>query len=132
MIVIGQVQNAEAHRSENKMNVFSNLQVRVDEVLKGNLSAGNVITVQRIGGFVKYPNGQKVLFRLSEMECLAVGSRYAFFLKVIDDDYSILTGYELQPEGVVPLDNSQQFQVYQGESETSFLKPLGRRDSTSS
>src|SRR5215211_4344386 len=32
VIVIGEVLNAEAHRSDNKMNVFSNFEVRVDEV----------------------------------------------------------------------------------------------------
>lgn len=122
VIVVGQVLSAEAHRSNNKMNVFSNLEVRVNEVLKGNLSVGNIINIQRIGGFVKYPGGQKVLFRLSGNGMPAVGARYAFFLNdVVDEDYTILTAYELAAEGVVPLDNSTQFRVYQGVSEVSFI-----------
>jgi hypothetical protein len=59
----------------------------------------------------------------------AVGARYIFFLNVVDEDYSILTGYELGTEGVVPLDNSRQFQVYQGQNEADFLKAL--RDAVS-
>ncbi len=125
VIVVGEVLNAEAHRSENKLNVFSNFEVRVDEVLKGaNLATGNVIDVQRLGGFVTYPNGKKVLFRLVGNGMPAVGSRYAFFLKVLDEDYRILTGYEFGPEGVMPLDSSRQFETYRRESETVFLNTL--------
>ena len=125
MIVIAEVLNAEAHRSENKLNVFSNFEVRVDEVLKGNnLNAGRVINVQRIGGFVKYPDGRKVLFRLSGNGMPAVGGRYAFFLKNLDEDYVIITGYELGIEGVMPLDNSRQFEHYQRENEADFVNAL--------
>ncbi|HEU4509205.1 MAG TPA: hypothetical protein VFR78_13240 [Pyrinomonadaceae bacterium] len=124
LIVMGQVLSAEAHRSNNKMNVFSNFELRVEEVLKGNAKAGDVINIQRIGGFVKYPNGQKVLFRLSGNGMPGVGARYVFFLNVADEDYTILTAYELGQEGVVPLDNSAQFQMYKGVTETSFTTTL--------
>jgi len=124
-LIIGEVLNAEAHRSENKLNVFSNFEVKVDEVLKGsNLTAGSVINVQRIGGFVNYPNGKKVLFRLVGNGMPAVGSRYVLFLTALDEDYRILTAYELAPGGVMPLDNSRQFETYQGKSEADFLKVL--------
>jgi hypothetical protein len=125
VIVIAEVLNAETHRSENKRNVFTNFEVRVDEVLKGNnLNAGGVINVQRIGGFVKYPDGRKVLFRLSGNGMPAVGGRYALFLKSVDEDYVVITGYELGIEGVMPLDNSRQFEHYQRESEDDFVKAL--------
>lgn len=128
-IIIGEVLNAEAHRSENKLNVFSNFEVKVDEVLKGNLTTGSVINVQRIGGFVNYPNSKKVLFRLVGNGMPAVGARYAFFLNTLDEDYRILTGYELGAEGVMPLDNSRQFESHSRENETDFLKTL--RDAVS-
>jgi hypothetical protein len=124
VIVIGQVLNAEAHRSNNKLSIFSNFEVRVDEVLKGNLNVGNVINVQRIGGFVKYPGGRKVLFRLSGNGMPGVGARYALFLNVLDEDYTILTGYELASGGVVPLDNSTQFEAHKGDNEVSFIASL--------
>ena len=124
VIVIGQVLSAEAHRSNNKMNVFSNFEFRVDEVLKGNLHVGEVIIMQRIGGFVAYPGGRKVLFRLSGNGMPGVGARYAAFLNVVDGDYTILTAYELGAEGVVPLDNSAQFLAYKGATETSFISTL--------
>lgn len=124
-IVIGEVLNAEAHRSENKLNVFSNFEVKVDEVLKGsNLTTGSIINVQRVGGFVNYPNRQKVLFRLVGNGMPAVGARYALFLNALDEDYRILTGYEVGTEGVMPLDNASQFQTYQRTSEADFLNVL--------
>ena len=130
VIVIAEVLNAEPHRSENKLNVFTNFEVRVDAVLKGsNLSADRIINVQRIGGFVKYPDGRKVLFRLAGNGMPAVGGRYAFFLSSLDEDYVIITGYELGAEGVMPLDNSRQFERHQGENENDFVKEL--RDAVS-
>jgi hypothetical protein len=83
-----------------------------------------VVNIQRIGGFVKYPNGQKVLFRLSGNGMPGVGSRYAFFLNLVEEDYALLTAYELTSEGVAPLDNSTQFQMYNGVSEVSFIATL--------
>jgi hypothetical protein len=59
----------------------------------------------------------------------AVGGRYAFFLSSLDEDYVIITGYELGAEGVMPLDNSRQFERHQGENENDFVKEL--RDAVS-
>ena len=128
-IVIGEVLNAKAHQSNNKLNVFSNFDVRADEVLKGTVSRGEVITIQRIGGFVIYPGGRKVLFRLVGNGMPGVGGRYALFLKAEGENNMILTGYELSPQGVIPLDHSQQFETYQGTNETGFLQAL--RDAVS-
>jgi len=100
--MIGQVLSGGAHRSENKTNIFSIFEVRVEEVLKGNdLTLGSIINIQREGGIMKYPDGRKVLFRLSANGMPTVTGRYAFFLKVLEEDYSILTGYELSKDGVV-------------------------------
>ena len=123
-IVIGEVLTAEAHRSENKLNVFSNFEVKVEEALKGTLNTGGIINVQRVGGFVNYPNGRKVLFRLVGNGMPAVGARYVFFLNILDEDYRILTGYELGAGGVMPLDNSRQFESHSRENEADFLKTL--------
>ena len=125
VIVIGEVLNAEPHRSENKLNVFTNFEVRVGELFKGsNLNGGSIINVQRIGAFVKYPDGRKVLFRLVGNGMPAVGGRYALFLKSVDEDYVIVTGYELGADCVMPLDNSRQFDHYQGENENDFVNDL--------
>lgn len=48
----------------------------------------------------------------------------ALFLKLGDEDYSIPTGYELGGEGVLPLDNSRQFEIHHGKNEAEFLNAL--------
>ncbi|HEU4872787.1 MAG TPA: hypothetical protein VFT44_06790, partial [Pyrinomonadaceae bacterium] len=83
----------------------------------------------RIGGFVKYPDGRQVLFRLMGNGMPVAGGRYAFFLKNLEEDYSIITGYELGAEGVMPLDNSPQFERYLRQNENDFLQAL--RDAVS-
>jgi len=128
VVVLGEVLNAEAHLSEDKTNVFSEFRVRVERVLKPytNLPNGSTITIERIGGFVKYPDGRKLLYRLGFAGMPRVGGRYVFFLKSIPEskDYTILTGYEFGERGVSPLDSSAQFEAYTGYDEIKFLNAI--------
>lgn len=124
VIVIGEVLNAKAHRSENKRGIFSEFEIRVEEVLKGNGIQKNLITVERTGGFLRYPNGRKVLFFVQGYGMPEIGTRNVFFLKTVNKGFQILTIYELTREGVLPLDLSNQFQRFQGETEATFLKTL--------
>ena len=109
VIVVGTIGAGEAHVSENKKNVFSEFTLIAENVLKARLSElaqGSVLTIDRIGGHVKYPNGQRVLYRIFGMNMPQTGARYLFFLtaKHNKEDLSILTGYELTPDGAAPLD----------------------------
>ena len=126
LILTGVVGSAEAHLSESKQNVFSEFTVAVDGVLKASkheVTSGSVLTIDRIGGFVKYPNGQKVLFRFSGAYMPKTGARYLFFLNSKNkQDYNILTAYELTATGIVPLDMGSQFLVLEGISETEILQ----------
>ena len=64
------------------------------------------MTIDRVGGHVKYPNGRRVLFRMTGLNMPQVGGRYLLFLtsKHNNEDISILTAYQLTPNGVIPLD----------------------------
>lgn len=67
-ILLGRVTTAEAHISENKKNVYSEFTVLVEKVFKSpnsSVAEGAEITVDRVGGFVRYPKGQIVLYRIS-------------------------------------------------------------------
>jgi hypothetical protein len=126
VIIVGVVEDAQAHLSHNKKSIYSEFTVRIKDVLKAHtaLPPDNLITVDRPGGFVKYPNGQKVLYRFSGERMPRVGKRYVFFLKYVDSDYRILTAYELDEKRVYPLDDSEQFNAFRGHGETSFLSTL--------
>ena len=130
-ILLGKVLSAEAHVSENKKNVYSEFRVSVEKVFKtasGSISEGTEIIVDRIGGFVKYPNGHAVLYRISGMDMPFTGGRYLFFLTSTNQqDLSILTAYELGVKGTTPLDEAPQFEKYRGVTEESLVQSL--RDS---
>lgn len=128
IIVIGVVGETKAYLSENKRNVFSEFTVAVETVLKAGdqqIKQGSVVTVDRMGGFVTYPNGQKILYRISGMYMPKIGGRYLFFLNSINKhDFGILTAYELTKAGVIPLDLSSQFLVLEGRSEIEILQEV--------
>lgn len=130
-IVLGEVKSAEAHVSENKLNVYSEFTVLVSKVLKtanSSIIEGTEITVDRIGGFVKYPNGRTVLYRVSGKNMPGVGEKYIFFLTSPNNqDLIILTAYRLDTSGVTPLDDAPQFEQFRGASQDEFLQQL--RDS---
>lgn len=127
-ILLGEVKTAEAHVSENKQNVYSEFTVLVTDVLKtanSSITQGTEITVDRIGGFVKYPNGRTVLYRVSGKNMPAVGERYVFFLTSANNqDLIILTAYQLGANGITPLDDSPQFEQFQGTQQEAFLQTL--------
>lgn len=128
LVVVETVGTAQSHLSENKKNVFSKFDLIVEDVLKSKLSGvvqGAVLTIDRIGGHVKYPNGQKVLYRVFGMNMPQTGSRYLFFLnsKHNKEDLSILTGYELTQNGAAPLDEElPQVKNLTGVSEKDILQ----------
>lgn len=95
IILIGVVGETKAHLSENKKNVFSEFLIAVETVFKTSnqeVKQSSVVTVNRMGGFVKYSNGQTILYRRSGMYMPKIGGRYLFFLNSLNKhDYGILT-----------------------------------------
>jgi len=132
VIVLGTVQSGEAHLSENKKNVYSEFTVQLDNVLKADVSlpTNNIITVDREGGIVAYPNGQQILYRTSRENMPSIGRRYVFFLQYVNQDFRILTAYELRRDRVVPLDDLDQFQKFAGQDATTFLSDIRNMLST--
>lgn len=127
-IVLGRVTNAEAHLSENKKNVYSDFTVAVEKVFKtanSSILEGSEISVDRIGGYVRYPNGRTLLYRVAKSNMPAVTERYLFFLvSKNNQDLSILTAYALNSNGVTPLDDSPQFEQLRGMTEDTFIEKL--------
>lgn len=123
------VLRAEAHMSEDKQGVYSEFEIQILEVFKAvdlKVMAGQSSTVEREGGFVRYPNGQQILYRRTNNGMPKVGERYVLFVsKPPDADfYRILTGYQVTLNGVTPLDYSPQFESYRGTDEASFLRAV--------
>jgi hypothetical protein len=127
LIVVCDVLGAAAHLSNDKSGIYTELRIKVAEVIKNSspaqLGQGAEITVEREGGIVRYSNGHRRLYHLAEEGMPRVGRRYVLFLSSVPNsqDNSILTGYELSEAGVVPVDSSRHFAAYRGHAVDAFL-----------
>ena len=131
-LVIGEITDAQAYLSNDKSGVYSEFITRVDELLKSDraqVTAGQLVVAQREGGRVKYPDGEVAKFVIVGQNMPRIGRRYVLFLKSNGEgeDYSILTGYELQAGYVFPLDkpgSKSKFDAYKDIDETAFRRAL--------
>ena len=101
----------------------------MENVLKSTvpgLVPGSVLTIDRLGGHVKYPNGQRVRFRIAGLNMPQVGTRYLVFLtsKHNKQDLSIVTAYELTQSGTIPLDEIPELRNLPPTTESELLKKV--------
>lgn len=134
-VVLGEVTDRRASLTEDRTGVYSEFSVRLDTVFKdaqGLPASGGVVQVFRPGGAVRFASGKVQRYTISKLSYPKQGRQYILFLKRDDEgDFSILTGYELWNNKVVPLDGDKadprgelQFGVYRGASRESFLSEL--------
>lgn len=132
LIFIGTVTSAKASLSNDKTGIYSEYQVSVIEVLKndssGNLKPRMMVDVDRAGGIIIYPNGQKVIYFDTKKNLPRVGSDYVFFVRKDDvsPNYEILTGYEFFNNLVFPLDYIGNFRKYKGYNPMNFIDLIRR------
>lgn len=110
LIVSGDITTATAFLANDKGSVYTEFVFRVDEVFRADntskIANGSVITMDRTGGYVRYPNGQKVLYRFHGQGLPGAGGRYLVFLKADKEspNYIIVTAYELKEGKALALD----------------------------
>jgi hypothetical protein len=107
LVAEGIVIDSSAHLSNDKSGVYSEFNIRLTEIVAGDptFKNGDIITGTRFGGRVKYPSGQIVRYRVSNLGSPMKEKRYLFFLKATSEtDYKILTAYELRGNKIVALD----------------------------
>jgi hypothetical protein len=134
-ILIGRILDAQAYLSNDKTSVYSEYTVLIEEMLKGDPRppvSENKITIQRAGGAVRFPSGRIQRDETSGQGIPTIGSRYVLFLKRLDleEDFSLITGYELRAAQVFPLDGASveggsqkfPFDEFTGADAPSFLK----------
>ncbi len=136
-VITGEVTASQAHLSDDETNIYSEFTVKVDEIFKndnhGQIGAGSSLIVERAGGRVRLPSGKIVVAQTSHQDLPQVGKRYALFLThefpdcVSNEDFRILTGYELRNGHVFPLDKlvpGHPIASYAGIAESSFFADL--------
>jgi hypothetical protein len=112
-VVIGTVLSGKAYVSKDHTFVYSDYQIRIDQVLKpdpsANLTVGGVVVAMRQGGTIRFPSGRVRHFLNNGHGMPAIGAQYLFFLLKPDPvpEYEIAIGatYELRNGRVHPLDD---------------------------
>jgi hypothetical protein len=126
-IVLGEVTGAQAYLSNDKTGVYSEFTVRIVEVLKNPqdfpLIPMEAIVVKREGGAVRFPSGRVQHYRIIHQGMPKVGRKYLLFLRYPEQmqDLTILTGFELREDRVLPLDDLDRFAVYKSTNSSGFL-----------
>jgi hypothetical protein len=105
--------------SNDKSSVYSEYTVAIEEVLfseNKNLTVGSTITMDRFGGYVRYPNGQKVFYGIAGKDLPRVMDRYILFLDANGNssNYEILTGYKYDENKIEVLDAISDFSDIKG------------------
>jgi hypothetical protein len=135
-VIIGEIVDAQAYLSEDLTKVYSEFVVRVNEVFKNDstFKVGDLITVERLGGRVRFLSGKIVSSMVSHQDMPRVGGQYVLFLThnfpmggEFNPDLFVLTGYELRGDRVFPLDKTlpgHPITAYKGTIKESFMKDL--------
>lgn len=138
-VVVGQVLKAQSYLSPDKSGVYTEYDIRLDDVLKQSLAepltAGSTVSAKRDGGRVLFPSGRIQVYVPQYQGILRAGELYILFLKDDGQDRGlyILTGYELSGDHVYPLDGVNlnpgatelpQFAHYKGAERASFMSEL--------
>lgn len=129
LIVVGEVHDRQSYLSNDKSGVYTEFSISISEVLKGDsalISQGHTITASRAGGVVQYRGGHKRLYLVSGEGLPLDGGQYVLFLKRDGEDknYLILTLYQLGTDGVTPIDEGSQFEIYRGLKKPDFLNTI--------
>lgn len=115
-IIVGNVIEAQAYLSEDKTSVYSEFKVEISDVLKNdnkqNYEQGKNVNIERAGGLVRFPSGFQTLYLVAGQRMPKVKRSYVFFLTHkfpllgdFNQDFYLLTAYELKEGKVFPLDN---------------------------
>jgi hypothetical protein len=111
-IVTGTVKEVNAYISTDRTTVYSEITLNIEEVLKRDprysLVSGLTLSAERPGGAVRFPSGK--ILRRGDLgrNIPEAGRRYLLFLRYNEDgeDFSIVTGYQLLDNRVLPLDGT--------------------------
>jgi hypothetical protein len=135
-VIIGRVTDAQAHLSSDKTGVYSEFTIEICQVLKNDSHTPlpfPVIVAERTGGRVRFPSGRIGVMYVSNLGMPRVGRTYVLFLTHNfpyqvrrNEDYRILTGYELRDGLVIPLETSGvvNFDAHRGKDQATFLADL--------
>jgi hypothetical protein len=130
IVLKGTISDSRAYVSANKTNIYSEFDVSVKKLLlvkeKGAARATENISINRVGGSLRFSSGHVQTYMLSGEGCPESGKTYVFFLKRNDTlkGFLLLTAYEVTDEKVYPVDNIPSQLDYRGKTLIQFLNEI--------
>lgn len=131
-IVIGKVITQQVFFSKDQRNAYTEFSLAVEQVVKNETSQSirinDTLTTTRWGGRIQLSSDRVQEWAIRGLGMPMMGNRYLLFLEGHQDEaiFYILTGYELGPEGIKPIDkldeNVLPFSSYKGSDERDFLR----------
>lgn len=127
LIIIGRTISGDAFLSNNKRGVYTEFAVQIDQMLKNDtgtkLSVGVSVFTDRAGGFVRYRDGKKLIYKIAEHRMLWTNSSYLLFLSSDKQspNYKLLTGYELVGDRIEQLDTGRSFEEFKNMTRSNFI-----------
>lgn len=107
-VIVGVAQTSIAQLSPTGDQITTNYTVKVENVIKGNLAASNIVEVSMLGGRVEFEDGTSAEIQTPDFERMQNGKRYILFLYANRNGSEIflLTGgpqglFELASDGKV-------------------------------
>jgi hypothetical protein len=128
-VVIGTVLSGNSFISKNHSAVYSDYQIRIDEILKPDAAAslvvGSEVVGSRAGGAIHFPSGHRTNFLILGHGLPEIGSEYVLFLwKAVPNqpvwEIASDSGYQLKNGRVYALDEVNE-RYYDSMSASVFL-----------
>jgi hypothetical protein len=132
LIIVGEVIEINAHMSNDKRGVYSEFAVQVKEILKNdaakNVEQGGVVFADRAGGFVRYSNGQRIIYESAQRPLPFISEEYVLFLTSDESpNYAILMVYELKGNRIIQLDEGRKFDEFKDATKSAFLDAIRKK-----
>ena len=131
-IILGRVLKAQPYFAEANTSIYSEFEVAIEEIIAESTNRGTrrngPVMVTREGGAIKMPDERIIQFTVSGIGALPErDKRYLFFLKPACSqclDFSIVVGYELDRNTLIPIDRIKDSATYEGMSESDFVSAV--------
>ena len=133
VIAIASVRDLRAYLSSDRTTVYYEATLSIQDVFKGRdrLTSGVEVTAERSGGAVRFSSGKILRRGTTGRYAPIAGHTYLLFLNSIEGDagFSLVTGYDLAGDRVVPLDDSgegpyENYQYYRNKPVSKLLDDL--------
>jgi hypothetical protein len=133
LIIIGRIAKAQPYLSENRTTIYSEFSVSIEDVFKNEtgklIGPGSFVTADREGGAILMPDGRALRYIVNGIGGLPKqGGKYVLFIKKksLNDDFTIITGYKVQTDGITPLEELNDRLPYTSMTESEFINEVKR------